>query len=108
MQAGVGNVVAKGGFACLQSAAMGGYGLGVVNGVAQGVAVAAQAVGVGAGVALRQKQLGREEGGDGEEGVGVGEVEMGGVEEERQDPVVEEGIVDTDDKAAVKGVRSML
>lgn len=87
---------------------MGGYGLGVVNGVAQGVAVAAQAVGVGAGVALRQKQLGREEGGDGEGDVAVDEVEVGGGEEEGQDPVVEDGVVDMEDEAAVKSVRSKL
>lgn len=85
---------------------MGGYGLGVVNGVAQGVAVAAQAVGVGAGVALRQKQLGREEGGDGEGDVAVDEVEVGGGEEEGQDPAVEDGVVDMEDEAAVKSVRS--
>jgi hypothetical protein len=53
LQAGVGNVVAPSAFAIMQSAAMGGYGLGLVNGVVQAstivVATTAAVFGVGGG-----------------------------------------------------------
>lgn len=58
MQAGVGNVAAKSTFAYLQSAAMGGYGSAVVNGVVQGAAVAGQAAGAFVG-ARRGQAAGR-------------------------------------------------
>jgi len=85
---------------------MGGYGLGVVNGVAQGVAVVAQAVGVGAGI--RRGKRGQEGGVDGQEGVGAGEAEAGGMEDDGLDPVVEDGIVDMEDEAVVKDVKSRM
>lgn len=85
---------------------MGGYGLGVVNGVAQGVAVVAQAVGVGAGIRRGKRAQG--EGSDGQEGIGAGEAEAGGMEDDRQDPVGEDGIADMEDEAVVKDVKSRM
>ena len=58
-QASAGTVAARGIFAHLQSAAMGGYGVPVVNGITKGVAAVAQAVRIG--VALGKVQGGKAE-----------------------------------------------
>lgn len=54
------------------------------------------------------QQGGQGEGGDGEEDVAVGKIEADGSENGGQEPVLEDGIMDTDDEVTTKDVRSKL